>query len=364
MHTVRSSKIVSFTESSATNSIFGQADGLGGVDLHFRSDPRLGLRAIIAIHNTRLGRALGGTRCRRYLSEIQAIDDVMRLAQGMSYKSAFASLPYGGGKAVLIRPETLADREAYFEGFGEFVDSLNGHFVTAVDVGTDVSDMDVIARKTEFVMSTSANSGDPSLHTAQGVLNGILAAVYVRLKRHDLESVSVAIQGLGKVGLSLARLLHKRGANLLVNDLDRNLMQRCVDEFGATPVATNEIITKNCDVLAPCALGGIIDNRSLTSIRAKIICGSANNQLAQEQHGDWLFSKNIYYVPDYVVNAGGLIHLCFGSSTETEKRIAAIYDSVADLFERSQACHRPSHRIANELAEQRLSNSGSAHVTA
>ncbi len=360
MHLLSSPNIVPFSAATDTNGIFDQAAVLRVNDIHLCSDPGLGLKAIVAIHDTSRGPALGGTRCIRYASERQAIDDVMRLAQGMSYKSAFARLPYGGGKAVLIRPESVPDRTAYFERYAEFIESLNGRFVTAVDVGTDVSDMDTIARKTQYVMCTSAASGDPSNHTAHGVLNAILAAVCECFEQNDLASVRVAIQGLGKVGMRLAGLLHERGANLIVSDLDKNRIQQCVDEFGATSVSIHEIIAADCDVLAPCALGGVIDNQALTTIRAKIICGAANNQLAQDEHGDRLFSKNIFYVPDYVANAGGLIHISFGSSIETTERIQAIYDSVIDLFRRSRVTRNPSHRVANEIAKQRLIKSRQA----
>ena len=337
--------------------IFDRALSVGLEAIHFRIDPISGLRAIIAIHNTCRGPALGGTRCLSYPSEHHAIIDAMRLAQSMSYKSAFADLPYGGGKAVLIRPDIIASRDGYFECYGDFIDSLNGRYITAVDVGTTVDDMDIIGRRTHHVLSTSAGSGDPSFHTAQGVLHGILAAVKVCLNRDDLEAVRVAIQGVGKVGYSLARLLYQQGAELAVSDINDEAVQRCIDEFGATPVDAEKVIDHDCDVLSPCALGNIINADTVNRMEANIICGSANNQLAADFYGDILYRNNIFYVPDYVVNAGGLIHVIYGSSVETEARIASIYDSVADIYQRSKTLKEPCHRVANQIAEQILSDS-------
>ena len=337
--------------------IFDHAAAHGMEDLHFKSDPASGLKAIIAIHSTRRGAALGGTRCLHYSSERDALEDAMRLAKGMSYKSAFAGLPYGGGKGVLIRPKKILDPDAYFESYGEFIDSFNGRFITAVDVGTKVSDMDIIVRKTKYVLSTSADSGDPSLHTAKGVLNGIKAAIKVKLNRDDPEGILVAIQGIGKVGLHLARLLHACGAKLAVSDINQLSVQRCVDELNATAIDPGRIIDYPCDVLSPCALGSIINDETVQWVKAKIICGAANNQLADDEHGDLLYSKNIFYVPDYVVNVGGLIHVIYGSNTETDDRIATIYSSVRCIYERSLSTGEPCHRVANTIAEQILSES-------
>lgn len=337
--------------------IFDHAAAHGMEDLHFKVDPASGLKAIIAIHSTRKGSALGGTRCLKYPSEQHALEDAMRLAKGMSYKSAYAGLPYGGGKAVLLRPDKIVDPDAYFECYGEFINSLNGRFITAVDVGTKVSDMDIIVRKTQFVLSTSADSGDPSLHTALGVLNAIKAAVKVKLDRSDLEGTLVAIQGIGKVGLHLARLLHENGAKLVISDINQLAVQRCADDLGAIAIDSAKIIDFECDVLSPCALGSIINDNTVQRIKAKIICGAANNQLAEDEHGDILNQKKIFYVPDYVVNAGGLIHVIYGTSIETDKRIDAIYDSVCHIYQQSLTDKQPCHRVANKIAEQILSGS-------
>lgn len=340
-----------------TKDLFKIAAAYGIKDLHFKTDPDTGLKAVVAIHSTRRGSALGGTRCLYYPTAHHGLEDAIRLARGMSYKSAFAGLPYGGGKGVLLRPKNIENRDAYFECYGEFINSLNGRFITAVDVGTRVSDMDIIGRKTKYVLSTSADTGDPSLHTAKGVLNAIKAAVKVKLGRSDLEDILVAIQGIGKVGFHLARLLHSNGAKLAVTDFDHYLVQRCIDELGAVPVTPEGILSYQCDVFAPCALGGIFNENTTHRIKAKIICGAANNQLANDNNGDLLQQKNIFYVPDYVVNSGGLIHVIYGPGRETNDRISSIYDSVCNIYQRSITTGEPYHRVANSISEQILSGS-------
>ena len=307
------------------DSIFDQLTERGHERICFHHDPATGLKAIIAIHSTQKGSALGGTRCLPYPTEYEALEDAMRLAKAMSYKSAFAGLPYGGGKGVLLCTDKISERKAYFESYGEFVETLNGRFITAVDVGTKVSDMDIIVHKTQFVLSTSESTGDPSLHTAQGVFNAIKAAVQVKLNKPDLAGVLIAIQGVGKVGFHLARLLHKNRAKLAISDINNTAVQRCVDELGAMPIDPEQITAFTCDVLSPCALGNSINDQTVQDVQAKIICGAANNQLANEEQGDVLYQNNIFYVPDYIVNAGGLIHVIYGTSAETDKRIAAIY---------------------------------------
>ncbi len=360
MYTSTSQKVLPYPVPKETNNqpklgVFDYASVHDIQDLHFKMDPASGLKAIIAIHRTHKGAALGGTRCLTYTCEHKALEDVMRLAKGMSYKSAFAGLPYGGGKGVLLRPEKISDPEAYFESYGEFVESFNGRFITAVDVGTKVTDMDIISRKTQHVLSTSEGSGDPSEYTAVGVLNAIKAAVKVKLDRSNLEGCLIAIQGIGKVGYHLAKLLHGHGAKLFVSDINQELMQRCADEMGAMPIEPAKIMGFECDVLSPCALGGGLNDVTLPRINSKIICGSANNQLAEDRHGDMLDEKGIFYVPDYVVNSGGLIQVIYGDSEETHKRIDGIHDSVCRIYGQSLIDGQPCHRVANKIAEQILS---------
>ena len=341
-------------DSHLNSTIFARAALLGIEDLHFKSDSVTGLKAIVAIHNTSRGPALGGTRCLNYDSEHDAIDDVIRLARSMSYKSAFADLPYGGGKAVLMHPQQLQNPDAYFESYGEFVNTFHGRFITAVDVGTSVEDMDKIARKTSHVLSTSSSRGDPSHDTARGVLRGIQAAVKAHLKHDDLEGITVAIQGVGKVGSYLAQLLHEQGAELIISDMNQQAAQDCAGCFDAVIVPVDKIMSISCDVLAPCALGASINSRTVHLIKAKIVCGAANNQLATDHIGDKLYQKQILFVPDYVVNAGGLIHVVLASHAEAQTKVSEIYDAVIDLYQRSEKNNEPSHRVANRIAEQIL----------
>jgi leucine dehydrogenase len=341
------------------NGIFKRAATLGLQELHCKSDPTTGLRAIIALHNLNRGPALGGTRCLAYPSEAHAIEDAMRLAQGMSYKSAFAHLPYGGGKAVLIRPDKIKNIEAYFESYGEFIETLKGRFITAVDVGTRVEDMDIIARKTKYVVSTSASYGDPSEDTAKGVLRSMFAAVKAHLQKDNLYGLTIAIQGTGKVGFHLARLLSEHDVSLIVSDISQEAAQRCAENFSARIVQADKIMGISCDVLSPCALGSSIDLDAANLIKASIICGAANNQLVSEEYADILYKRKIFYVPDFVANAGGLIHVIYGSSLETENRISYLYNSVIDLYQRSQATHQSSHSVAIQIAETIIANSNS-----
>ncbi len=344
----------------STQSIFELANTFGLEDLHFKYDIATGLKAIVAIHNTHRGPALGGTRCMHYATEKAAIVDAIQLARGMSYKSAFANLPYGGGKAVLMRPYQLNNRDTYFESYGKFLNTMNGRFITAVDVGTSVEDMDSIARSSHYVMSTSSGHGDPSGDTAKGVLYGIQAAVKMCLQRNDLENIRIAIQGVGKVGTYLAGLLHQQGAKLIVSDLNIEAAQHCAQYFDAEIVSPDQIYSVDCDVFAPCALGGSLNENTIKLINAKIVCGSANNQLSANSIGDSLFQKQIFLVPDYVANVGGLIHVVIESKQELLTRISRIYDSTIDIFQRSQKNNQPSHRIANQMVEQILAADSSA----
>lgn len=342
------------TETQSSNDLFQLAEYHGLDEIHFKYDPTTGLKAIIAIHNTNRGPALGGTRSRSYQSTEQAIADVVRLARGMSYKSAFAKLPYGGGKAVLIKPRSIENPNAYFEAYGKFIDSLGGRFITAVDVGTSVEDMDMISNQSAHVLSTSATHGDPSFFTALGVYKAICAASQVKFKRKDLDGLQVAIQGVGKVGAHLASLLHKQGAKLWINDIDPIAVQHCAAKFDATPRDADEILNFKSDVYAPCALGGVLDESTINKVNTEVICGAANNQLATDECGDILHRRGIFYAPDYVVNVGGLTHVILGDTDELRRRIENIYDAVVDIYQRSVKTDQPAHRIANRIAEDIL----------
>lgn len=328
-------------------------------ELHFKHDPETGLKAFVAIHNTNLGPSLGGCRCIPYPSTANAIVDALRLARGMTYKNAISGLALGGGKAVIIRPEKIADEKAYFESFGQFVNDLNGRYITAKDSGTSMENLDIIASKTPFIASTTAmtgENGDPSPFTARGVCRGIEAAVKFKLKRESLEGIHVAIQGVGGVGYYLALELHNRGAKLTISDINHDAVQRCVEEFNADVVDTKEIHSLECDVLTPCALGATINKKSIPLIKAPIIAGGANNQLAEASDCQSLVERGILFAPDYVINSGGVIHAA-GKYLETpdeesENKISAIYDTLLTIFDRAEVEQKTTCEIADTMAEE------------
>lgn len=327
-------------------------------DLHFRSDKSSGLRAIIAIHNTRLGPALGGCRCIPYTSDDEAIADAIRLAQGMSYKAALSNVPQGGGKAVIIQPSGSYDRGGLFRAFGRFVHDLGGRYITAVDSGSRITDMDEVERVTPYVSGTSRDGHAPSPVTALGVYAGIRAAVAYRLQRDSLKGIRVVIQGLGNVGYALAGLLHADGVRLTVSDIDSQRVQRCVDELGAEAVEPESIYDVECEVFAPCGLGGVLNSETIPRLRCPIVAGAANNQLADDAQGERLHAMGILYAPDYVINAGGLIQVSLGylrkTDEEINRRTMALGSSLTDLFERSAADGLPPEQIANRVAESIL----------
>lgn len=337
--------------------VFQEASALGFGDIHIKVDPDCGLHAIIAIHSTRLGPALGGCRCIPYVSTEAALLDAMRLARGMTYKAAISGLPQGGGKGVFIRPPEICEREAYFESFGRFVDSLGGRYITAVDSGTSPADMDIIARCTPHVACTSASkagTGDPSPHTALGVRRGIEAAVMCKLGRDTLEGVHIAVQGLGHVGYALARELHALGARLTVCDVDETVTRRAIDELAATAVAPDRIYDVPCDVFAPCALGAVINDRTLPRLAARIVAGAANNQLAELRHGDRLHERGILYAPDYVINAGGIMQIALRDEATLQAKLFGIYDTLTEIFRRSAREDTPPQRMADGMVEDIL----------
>ncbi|MEX0737830.1 MAG: Glu/Leu/Phe/Val dehydrogenase dimerization domain-containing protein [Pseudohongiella sp.] len=327
-------------------------------ELHFRHDKSSGLRAIIAIHNTRLGPALGGCRFITYDSDDDAIEDVIRLARGMSYKAAIANVPQGGGKAVILKPLEPFDRQELFQAFGSFIHDLGGRYITAVDSGSLITDMDEVALNTPYVSGTTRDGHDPSPVTALGVYAGICAAVQHQLGRTSLKGLRIAVQGLGNVGYALAALLHKDGARLIVSDIDERRVQRCVSEFGAEAVDSNSIYGVDCDLFAPCGLGGVINARTIPQLRCSIVAGAANNQLSDDGQGEVLHKKGILYAPDYVINAGGLIQVSLGylkkPASEINQRTLALGGTLTDLFERSRADNVSPEQIANRVAESLL----------
>ncbi len=325
--------------------------------LHLAHDPASGLKAVIAIHNSRLGPALGGCRYLPYPNDESALDDAIRLAQGMSYKAALAGLEQGGGKAVIIRQPHVDNRAALFEAFGRMIESLGGAYITAVDSGTSSADMDCIAQYTQHVTSTTA-AGDPSPHTAMGVFAGIRATALARLGSDNLDGLRVAVQGLGNVGYALAEQLSAAGAELYVSDLDPGRVQLAVEELGAHPVSSDQLLSTPCDILAPCGLGGVLSARSVASLHCAAVAGAANNQLAEAAIADQLETRGILYAPDYVINSGGLIYVALTHRGADLNAITAHLSKIGlrltDIYAHAQADKRSPARVADALAERLL----------
>ncbi len=326
--------------------------------LVFCQDKSTGLKAIIAIHDTTLGPALGGTRFWNYESEEEAIIDVLRLARGMTYKSAAAGLNLGGGKAVIIGDPDKLKSEELFRVFGRFVDGLAGRYITAEDMNIKTQDLAYVNEETDFVVGLEGKSGDPSPVTAFGVFRGILAAADEVFGSADLTGKVVAVQGLGAVGYNLCKFLHEAGAKLIVTDIKKASIERVVNEMGATAVAPDEIFSVECDIFAPCAMGAVINDFTIDQLKCKVVAGAANNQLAEDRHGDMLREKGILYVPDFVINAGGVINVfeeLKGYNRERAmSRAANIYDAVKRVFEISKRDNIPTHVAANRMAEERI----------
>jgi leucine dehydrogenase len=329
----------------------------------FGHDEATGLRAIIAVHSTALGPAAGGCRMWPYPTSAEALVDVLRLSRGMSYKNAMAGLALGGGKAVIIAESRKAKTPPLLEAFGRLVDSLGGRYITAEDVGTTIADMAYVARATRYVAGLGAApgeaGGDPGPKTALGVYLGIKAAAQFRLGRSDLRGLTVAVQGVGGVGYHLCRLLAAEGAQLSVADVRPAAVQRVCEEFEAQAVAVEDVLALDVDVLAPCALGAVLNSQSIPQLRARIIAGAANNQLAQGQDGTALQAAGILYAPDYVINAGGIISVARefqGGATEAQviADIQAIPLRLTEIFERARRENRTTNAVADEMARARL----------
>ncbi|MCH9756918.1 MAG: amino acid dehydrogenase [Gammaproteobacteria bacterium] len=335
---------------------YAEAHGFG--DLHMEIDPKTGMRAIVAIHSTKLGPALGGCRFIEYPNSDTALYDAMRLARGMSYKAASVGLPLGGGKAVILQPSTPYDRTAYLKKFGQFVDSLGGRYITAMDSGTEIKDMDIIREETPYVATCSRLEGDPAPFTVQGILRGIQAASAFKWDNPELKGLHIAVQGLGHVGYSLSEKLHEMGVKLTVADVNPEAVLRAEQHFGATAVPTEIIHTVDCDLFAPCALGGILDDDSINSLKATVVAGGANNQLAHTYHGQALHERGILYAPDYVINAGGLIfaadNYLENSTQPLSEQLNHIYTSLTEIFDRSTRENIPTSTIADTIAQEKL----------
>jgi leucine dehydrogenase len=321
-------------------------------------DPASGYRGIIAIHDTRLGPALGGTRFWRYHDDREALVDALRLSRGMTYKAAVAGLNLGGGKSVIIGDNRTTRREPIFRAHGRHVESLGGRYITAEDVGTGTADMEFIRAETEHVTGLLGKSGDPSPVTAYGVYRGMKACAQVRYGTDDLRGKTVAVQGCGHVGYFLCRLLFEEGAKLIVTDIDAQRVKTVVQDFRATAVATEAIYGQAADIFAPCALGAVINDETLPQFKVAIVAGAANNQLAEDRHGEEIEAKDIVYAPDYVINGGGLINvnaeLHDWSLERARNKAGEIYDTILQVFAIAREEHIPSYRAADRLAEQRI----------
>jgi len=345
--------------------IFETIAGSAHEQVVFCQNKDAGLKAIIAVHNSVLGPALGGLRMWAYKNEQEALNDVLRLSRGMTYKAAVAGLNLGGGKAVIIGDPSKDKSEALFRAFGRFVNSLNGRYITAEDVGIDVNDMEYVLKETEYVTGVHqvhGGSGDPSPFTAYGTLQGLMASLNFKFGNEDVGNYSYAVQGVGHVGMEFVRLLREQGAKVWVTDINKDAVQQAVDEFGAEAVDLDEIYDVPADVYSPCALGGTVNTNTLPRLKCQIICGAANNQLANDEIGDEVEKRGMLYAPDYAVNAGGLMNVSLeidGYNRERAMRMTrTIYYNLGKIFNIAKRDHIPTYKAADRMAEERINTIG------
>lgn len=328
----------------------------------FCRDIESGLKAIISIHSTALGPAVGGCRMWEYNSDEGALIDALRLSRGMSYKNALAGLKMGGGKSVIIGNSKTMKSEALFRAFGRFIENLNGQYISAEDVGINPSDMALVHKETNHVVGLEGKSGDPSPVTAYGVYTGMKAAVKHKLGRDDLSGLKVAVQGLGHVGYYLCEHLRNEGAELIVTDINQESIDRVVDNLGAKAVGTDEIYSQDVDIYAPCALGATLNDVTLPQLKCSIVAGAANNQLAEDNHGEILKQKGILYTPDYVINAGGIINVSFEHQEGGYKKqdaldkVDEIYGTLIEIFDIAETKGKTTNVVADELARKRIAD--------
>ncbi|MBM3163873.1 MAG: Glu/Leu/Phe/Val dehydrogenase [Bacteroidetes bacterium] len=340
---------------------------MGHEQLVFCNDAETGLRAIISIHNTVLGPALGGTRMWMYEREADAVMDVLRLSRGMTYKNAISNLDLGGGKAVIIGDSRTMKSEALFRRFGQFVDSLSGKYITAEDVGINPNDMVHVSKETKNVVGLPGKSGDPSPVTAYGVYMGMKACAAALRGNDSLKNLKIAVQGVGHVGRYLVQHLTAEGAELYITDIHQETLKEVAREFGAIAVDPKDIYNVAMDIYAPCALGATLNDENLEKLSCSIIAGAANNQLEdEERHGQLLMDKGIIYAPDFAINAGGVIN-CFsevsGKSQEwSQQKAEEIYQTIIEILRRAAIQKVPSYKIANQMAEERLRQRGSLNA--
>ncbi|WP_206486559.1 Glu/Leu/Phe/Val dehydrogenase [Thalassotalea sp. G2M2-11] len=330
----------------------------------FCSDAKTGLKAIIAIHSTALGPAAGGCRFWDYANDEAAITDVLRLSRGMTYKNAMAGLKLGGGKAVIIGNPELIKSEELFKAFGQAVNNANGRYYTAEDVNITTGDMAIVNQVTDYVAGLDGKSGNPAPFTALGTFLGIKAAVKFKLGKDDLAGVKVAVQGLGSVGYNLCEKLHAAGAELIVTDINQEALNKAAAEFNAKVVGLDEIYSQDVDVYSPCALGASINDDTIPQLKASIVAGCANNQLAQAKHDQILKDQGILYVPDYVINAGGIINVSLEiypepyCAEEATRLVEKIYDTLMTVFEKAAEQDKPTGLVADEMAREIIAKGG------
>ncbi|MHB8207883.1 Glu/Leu/Phe/Val family dehydrogenase [Mucilaginibacter sp.] len=349
---------------NSTESIFSQLEALGHKKIVFCSDPDTGLRAIIAIHDTTLGPALGGTRMWAYKSEAEALSDVLRLSKAMTYKASINGLNLGGGKAIIIGDSHRDKNEALLRKFGRFIKNQNGEFITAEDVGTNPKDMEYIRMETQYVTGmpeSIGGSGDPAPIAALGVFMGMKAAVKELYGNESLAGKSVIVQGIGRVGENLVKILRDEKAKVYINDINEDLLRQVAKKYGAEAIAHNNIFDIDADIYSPCAMGATINTQTINKLNCAIIAGSANNQLENEQvHGQMLLEKGILFAPDYVINAGGLINCYSELMGFTKKRTMQltenIYEATRNVLKLSKAENISSIEAANKIAEKRIAD--------
>jgi leucine dehydrogenase len=343
-------------------SIFSHPDFDDHEGVYSFSDPQIGLKCFIAVHNTNRGPASGGTRFWSYETDAEALTDVLRLSRAMSYKNAMAEIPLGGGKGVIMRPKGDFDREALFAAYGRAVEKVGGQYITAEDVGVSPEDMKIIKTQTDYVAGLedgAAASGDPSPHTADGIFRGLEVAVKHKLGVEGVGGLIVAVQGLGHVGYDLARRLKKSGARLIVADINEAVTERAALELGADVVSVDVIHSQEADIFAPCALGGAINAQSIDEIQAYIVGGAANNQLKTPEMGAELLKRDILYCPDYVINAGGIINVAAEVSGTydydwVDGKLEGLRATLQEVFDRSDKMARATNEVADEMARERL----------
>lgn len=321
-------------------------------------DKETGLKGITCIHDTTLGPALGGTRLWNYATEEEAVEDVLRLARGMSYKNAAAGLNLGGGKTVLIGDAKKVKSEAYFRALGRYVQSLNGRYITAEDVNTSVEDMDYVMMETDYVTGLRKTSGDPSPFTAYGTYVGIKASCLERLGSDSLKGIKVTVQGVGHVGYYLVKHLIEEGAIVTITDINQENINNITKEFDVTVVGPNDIYSVDCDVYAPCALGATVNDDTINQFKCKVIAGSANNVLKEARHAEMLEAKGILYAPDYVINAGGVINVyqeILGyDKEEALVKTKRIYDRLLEIYKIAKEQKISTAKAADIMAENRI----------